>query len=302
MSYAQDNSKRVQQEITVALQKRMRLRIRGLTGRLDEVELEELRGIESELAQLIEDRKYWEREVRRQIASNTQNSREASFQWIESVTGIEYKLRPWNSLLSAIDVFIQPSRVFRKKFEDASKAFHLSKEAGRRVFINAFLSDVVLRREFGGSLRVFPEVSILVQSEGPEGRFLRGIADFTVGICKDLDSCGPVPPGEAHLVSVESRKGGRLGTKSLRQCVAQAAALYELGKKAGKPDCSVRAILTNASEWIFIRIDARGHLWRSKQFEMDIRTFKERQVLQIYQVVYHLVKSGWDSVVKIPAT
>ena len=71
---------------------------------------------------------------------------------------------------------------FRTEYEEIPKAFHLSNEAGRRLFINLFLRDVILREEFGGALRIFTEVGLwAVSTEGAKRRRLGGRTDYTIG-------------------------------------------------------------------------------------------------------------------------
>ena len=56
-----------------------------------------------------------------------------------------------------IDETIMPRPGFQKAFEEIIKTFHMVNEAARRIFLNLFLSDIVLRPEFEGVLRIFPK-------------------------------------------------------------------------------------------------------------------------------------------------
>lgn len=62
----------------------------------------------------------------------------------------------------------------------------MRREVGRRIFLNLFLSDIVLRNEFNNELRIFPEIEMSVESRGPKKRKLSGKTDYTIGFGKDF--------------------------------------------------------------------------------------------------------------------
>jgi len=76
---------------------------------------------------------------------------EADLEWIASVTGIDYKYREWTSF--TLDEDVKPSPDFKKACENVSRAFHMRTEVGRRIFLNLFLSDIILLPESKNSLR-----------------------------------------------------------------------------------------------------------------------------------------------------
>lgn len=96
-------------------------------------------------------------------------------------------------------------------------------EAGRRIFLNLFLSDIILREEFEGTLRIFPELEMSVEANGPIKRKLKGKTDYTVGFGKGKDIFDFTIPRDVHVVAVEAKTS--FGEKDLFQCVAAAAAL-----------------------------------------------------------------------------
>ena len=111
---------------------------------------------------------------------------EADSEWIQAVTGVNTTYRKWTGY--TIDVNIQPRPGFQTKFEEVARAFHQQNEAGRRIFLNLFLSDIILREEFGGALRIFPELQVtVVETNGPKKPKLNGITDYTVGFGKGKD-------------------------------------------------------------------------------------------------------------------
>ena len=67
---------------------------------------------------------------------------EADRKWIQAVTGVNTTYRLWTGY--TIDVTIQPRPGFQTKFEEVARAFHQLSEASRRIFLNLFLSDIIL--------------------------------------------------------------------------------------------------------------------------------------------------------------
>ena len=181
------------------------------------------------------------------------------------------------------------SNHFQTKFEEVARAFHQHNEPGRRIFLNLFLSDIILREEFGGALRIFPELQVtVVETNGPKKRKLNGITDYTVGFGKGKDIFDNTIPREVHLVAVEAKTS--IGEQDLWQCVAEAASLYKTHVDARKANKSVWGILSNAETWKFIFIDEAGLLWRSGPFNIDLCSYTETEVLQVYRIVHYIVK------------
>jgi hypothetical protein len=114
-------------------------------------------------------------------------------------------LRQCTSFTSELDESVVPPFGFQEDYENVSKAFHMRTEAGRRIFLNLFLSDIVLLPEFKNSLRIFPEIEMSVESSGPKKRKLNGKTDCTVGFGKDVDIFDNTPPRELYLVAIEAK-------------------------------------------------------------------------------------------------
>jgi hypothetical protein len=86
-----------------------------------------------------------------------------------------------------------------------------------------FLKDIVLRPEFKNALRIFPEIKISVESNGPKKRKLNGETDYTIGFGKGVDIFDKKVPQELHLVALEAKTS--IGEDDLWQCVAEASVL-----------------------------------------------------------------------------
>lgn len=176
----------VQQKIEDLLKKETRLKKMQEKGQLtdeEEIDLAKL------LKELKEDKKYWQEEVSKENKpeETSKSFGEADAEWIASVTGINYEYREWTVFASELDETVIPSPGFQQAYENVSKAFHMRTEAGRRIFLNLFLSDIVLLPAFNNSLRIFPEIEMSVESKGPKKRKLNGKTDYTVGFGKNID-------------------------------------------------------------------------------------------------------------------
>ncbi|TPX73444.1 hypothetical protein CcCBS67573_g05293 [Chytriomyces confervae] len=196
---------------------------------------------------------------------------EADREWIQAVTGVNTTYRKWTDYV--IDETVHPGPEFQTAFERVGKAFHQHTEAGRRIFLNLFLSDIILRPpEFNEALRIFPELEVtVVETNGPKKRKLKGKTDYT----------------EVHVVAVEAKTS--IGEQDLWQCVAEAASLYKTRVDAGKANKRVWGILSNAQQWQFVLIDDDGLLWQSGYFLLELRSYDE-SVLQVYRIVHYIVK------------
>ncbi|KAJ3271404.1 hypothetical protein HDV01_006691 [Terramyces sp. JEL0728] len=274
MSRNYDGLEAVQQEIKELIKKETKLLRKEQKGTLsddDEIELKEL---------------------------ISKSFGEADAEWIANVTGINTKYREWTSYITELDNTVVPSAGFKEAFENVSKAFHMHNEAGRRIFLNLFLSDIVLFPEFNNILRIFPEIEMSVETKGQKKRKLNGKTDYTIGFGKDFDIFDNTPPRELHLIAFEART--EFGEKDLWQCVAETATLYKSRKDANKKKCSVWGVLSNATTWKFIYIDEDGKLWRSNDFLLNIRSYREDQILPIYQFLYYIVKCCFEACTPTP--
>ena len=217
---------------------------------------------------------------------------EADGDWIQKVTGVNIAYQRWTGY--TIDDSIQPRPGFQTKFEEVARSFHQQNKAGRRIFLNLFLSDIILREEFGGALRIFPELPVTVMgTTGGKKRKLSGITDYTVGFGKGKDIFDNTIPREVHVVAVEAKT--KISDQDLWQCVAEAASLYKTRVDAGKDKKSVWGILSNAKQWQFVCIDEDGRLWQSEDFLLDLRFYDESKVLQVYRIVYYIVHCCYEA-------
>ncbi|XJO77355.1 hypothetical protein BDV3_001945 [Batrachochytrium dendrobatidis] len=185
----------VQQEIEDLLKKETELKKKEKKGQLTDEDEVDLEGVNKLFDDLKKARKYWRE---------------------------QYRL--WTSFTSELDETVVPSPGFQQAYENVSKAFHMRTGAGRRIFLNLFLSDIVLLPEFKNTLRIFPGIEMSVESKGPKKRRLNGKTDYTVGFGKDVDIFDNTPPRELHLVAIEA-KNSSFDHEDLWQCVAETATL-----------------------------------------------------------------------------
>jgi hypothetical protein len=279
----------VEQEIKDLIKKQTRLQKKDQQGTITDEEEIELAGIDKLLEKLEASAKRYDSYIKLAIKEppESKSFSEADSEWIQAVTGVNTTYRKWTGY--TIDVNIQPRPGFQTKFEEVASAFHQQNEGGRRIFLNLFLSDIILREEFGGALRIFPELQVtVVETNGLKKRKLNGITDYTVGFGKGKDIFDNTIPREVHLVAVEAKTS--IGDQDLWQCVAEAASLYKTRVDAGKAKRSVWGILSNAKQWQFVLIDEDGLLWQSEEFLLDLRSYDESKVLQVYRIVHYIVK------------
>jgi len=292
----------VEQKIEDLVKKQTRLQKKDHQGTIPDEEEIELAGIDKLLADARDSKKNYVELIKLAMKDEppvTKSFSEADSEWIQAVTGVNTTYRKWTGY--TVDVNIQPRPGFQTKFEEVARAFHQQNEAGRRIFLNLFLSDIILREEFGGALRIFPELQVtVVETNGPKKRKLNGITDYTVGFGKGKDIFDNTIPREVHLVAVEAKTS--IGEQDLWQCVAEAASLYKTRVDAGKANKRVWGILSNAEVWQFVLIDEDGLLWQSDKFLLDLRSYYEEKVLQVYRMVYYIVKCCHEACTPPPST
>jgi hypothetical protein len=230
--------------------------------------------------------KRYESFIAKDAPQESKSFRDAGREWTQTVTGVDASYRLWNSFV--LDEDIRPRLHFDEKFKEICESVHQYSEAGRRFFLNLFLVDIIRHEKFVKNLRLFPELELSVtESVGAKKRRLQGRTDYTIGFGKGLDILHETIPHEVHVVAIEAKV--RIGQKDLLQCIAEAATLYKTRKNAGKADKRVWGIISNAETWIFIFIDNDGLLWQSAPLLLNIRSYDESQVLQVYRMVYYIV-------------
>jgi hypothetical protein len=289
-----------EQKMEDLVKKQTRLKKKEHRGTITEEEEIDLAGIGLLLAEAKDDKKYYHELIKLAMKDEppvTKSFSEANSEWIEAVTGVNTAYRKWTGY--TLDVHIQPRPGFQTKFEEVAQAFHQLKQAGRRIFLNLFLSDIILRQEFGGALLIFPELQLTVESNGPKKRKLNGITDYTVGFGKGKDIIDNSIPREVNLVAVEAKTN--IGEEDLWQCVAEAASLYKIRVDAAKTNKSVWGILSNAIQWQFVLIDEDGLLWRSEEFLLDLRSYNESKVLHVYRFLHYIVKCCYEAFTPPPS-
>jgi hypothetical protein len=223
----------------------------------------------------------------------TKSFKDANSDYIASVTGINVNYKDWKNC--GLDESVFPGTGFKEAFENVGKAFHQSNEAGRRIYLNLILSDIILRPEFEGLLRIFLELDLTAETSGPKRRKLNGRADYTVGLSKGIDIFRNKVPPEIHVVAVEAKTS--VGDdKDFWQCVAEAATLYKNQVDNDKENKCVYGILSNAITWTFIYIDNDGQLWRSRNFLIELKVYLEEEVLKVYRFVHFIIKQCVDAV------
>lgn len=212
--------------------------------------------------------------------------------WIRHITLVDTDARPWDDYV--LDEKVVPSSEFKTWFTKFSRTFHQSKEPGRRVFLNLFLSDILDRSEFNNQLRIFPELDMEVAliSEGKR-KVLSGTTDYTIGFAGKMDILQDAIPDEIHLVAVEAKSGS--AKSDIRQCIAEAAALHKKRRDAGKTNKRVWGIFSTAEIWKFIFIDDNGLLWQAGPFAMNLVLYNEDQVNLVYRFIHYVVKACYEA-------
>ena len=148
------NLEQVQQKIEDLLRKKTKLKKKQEKGQLTDEEEIDLAGVAELLAVLQGQENYWREEVSKEnkLEEISKSFGEADAEWIANVTGINYKYREWTTFASELDETVIPSPGFQLAYENVSKAFHMRTHAARRIFLNLFLSDIVLLPEFKNAL------------------------------------------------------------------------------------------------------------------------------------------------------
>jgi hypothetical protein len=292
----------VEQEIRDLIDRKYALRKKELLGTITDLEAIDLGGIDKLLEKLEQQQKNYFDLIKLSMRNDhpeTKSFSEADRLWTQDVTGVDTSYRKWTDY--KIDDQIQPSPGFQTAFENIGKTFHQLHESGRRIYLNLFLSDIILRPEFDETLRIYPELEVSVtQMVGTKKQRLNGRMDYAVGVGKGIDMFHMAFPKEVQLVAVQAKTD--FWDSSLCNCVAQAAALYKTRVDADKDKKSVWGILSNAERWEFIFIDERGLLWETNSLSLNLRSFDESEVLMVYRMVYYIVKCCHEACTPLPST
>ena len=256
----------------------------------EQVELDSLKDLHGSLEQRRND--YLRLiETKKKKPTESKAFSDADSTWIEELTGVDTSYREWNDY--QLDNDVHPGPEFKTAFERVGRAFHQTSKAGRRVYLNLFLSDIILRPEFEGSLRIFTELDLtVVKMENGKKRKLSGRAAYTIGFGKGKGIFDSEVPRDIHMVVVESKVG--VAYEDMPRCIAEAATVYKNLVDGGKKTTRVWGILSNAEFWTFIFINEFGQLSQSNAFVLDLCEYDEAAVLNVYRILYYIVKSCYE--------
>jgi hypothetical protein len=287
----------VQQEINDLVKRKYELKNMARKRQRSGDEEDEFDEVVEKLAMLVERERLWLKKISKDDKPDvvSKSFSEAKEDWIASVTGVNCDTPiKWTSFTSELKE-VAPSAEFQKAFENISKAFHMTTEAGRRIYLNLFLSDIILQAEFNNELRIFPELELSVQEVvGEVTRVLKGRTDYTIGFSKGKGIFTSDHPRELHLVAIEA-KSSTMSIFDVRQCIAETSTLYKSRKVAGKANCAVWGVISNAEHWKFIHIDHEGKLYQSQGYLLELCSYDHDQVKKIYQLLYYVVNCCYKS-------
>ena len=171
------------------------------------------------------------------------------------MTGVDISYRKWTGYDIDVDIF--PRTGFQTKFEEIGQVFHQFNQGSHVVFIDLFLSDILLRQEFGNSLWIYKGLEFSANGivQGDTGIFEK-LQNYTIGFTRNDDLFAKSFPMDNYLIAIEAKN--KLGADDLLTCFAQAASLYKIRVDAGKADKNIWAILSDAETWRVIYIDNDG--------------------------------------------
>ncbi|KAJ3335698.1 hypothetical protein HDU91_002060, partial [Kappamyces sp. JEL0680] len=271
MNYERQELKTVEQKIDELLKREKLLSEKEAKVGLSEKEHRTLEGCKEQLEELGKDLEYWKALMNAATKNGNPESRTidgADKYFIERATGVEIMERVWNPAIAGDS--IAPSQQFRSNFEELSKEFRLCNEAGRRIYLNLFLSDIVARDEFHEVSRPFPELDMAAVDRGMQPS---RNPDNAVAFGKGGDIFGRTIPVESHFVTVEANRRNVYDDMVL--AIAEASTLYKTRKNSRKQRCSVWGVVSNARLWQFIHVDEDGLLWRTNEMLLDIPCYEE---------------------------
>lgn len=193
-------------------------------------------------------------------------------------TGVDYIYRKeWENM--AVDTNLVPDAEFVELYKKNASVFFMHSEASRRTVIDLFLRDIVAK---------FPEFMIITEfttsvENRDKRRRLNGQIDYSVCHRQNRD--------EPHLIVVEAKKDNISPTD---QFFAECATVYYQRKLKHKPNLRAFGIHTTGSWWKFICIDQDGLVKESQDFRLNINTYVEKEVNDIYQHVHYVVQQSYQ--------
>jgi hypothetical protein len=285
---AADNTAACRIKLFDKIAKKVELQIRESNETISPGEKIELSYISLEIQLLNANLTYYE-SLAREIPFTAMKFSAATPVFIQQTTGVDTDYRLW---VPPVDSSISPSSKFRGLFEENSRIFSMSSEAGRRSYLDMFLRDVLAREEFGFKLRLFAEFELSVTGRNSNAQPIKlsGTADYVIGQ-SIVDIFDKPHPNELQLVAVEAKCV--LDRGYFWQCVAEAAALHAMRKERVPDSCEIWGILSDVEHWTFIHIDNHSLLWTSKSHYLNIRpnAYNQSEVNAIYQMIFGIMKS-----------
>jgi hypothetical protein len=215
--------------------------------------------------------------------------RKAKVSEISEITGVNTNCKLWDDV--TLDETVTPSDCFLKQYQTKCRVWSMNSEASRRTFLDLFFQDVVGREEFHSELRIFCELSLTTAATtvGNKRLKLTGKHDYTIGHAGGLNIREYSVAPDSHIIAVEAKKAW--DDTDIWQCIAEAAALYKTRKDAGKLNCNVWGICSNASSWKFVHIDNGGQVWESQEYSLMTPRYDYEKILKVYRFVHHVVRA-----------
>ncbi|KAJ3399679.1 hypothetical protein HDU80_007678 [Chytriomyces hyalinus] len=212
---------------------------------------------------------------------------------ISRITGVDTDYKWWTDV--TLDESVYPSESFREQYRIKSQVWSAYSEASCRSFLDLFLQDIVGRDEFHFQLRIFCELSTTTNAQpvGNKLRKLTGKHDYIIGHAGStgIDCC--TAPRESHIIVVAEKQTWK--DRDVWRCIAEAAALYRIRKDAGKRNCNVWGIRSNATLWKFVHIDNGGQVWVSEDFIYEVLFSSEAELLRVYRFLHHIMKACFEA-------
>lgn len=95
------------------------------------------------------------------------------------------------------------------------------------------------------------------------------------------------------LIIVEAKS--KWNESDVWQCIAEVAALHKLRKDAGKANCNVWGIFSNASLWEFIFVNNDGELFKSEPIYLGVPKVDTAKINEVYRCIYFLMQAAYIS-------
>ncbi|KAJ3399657.1 hypothetical protein HDU80_007702 [Chytriomyces hyalinus] len=212
---------------------------------------------------------------------------------ISRIAGVDTDYKWWTDV--TLDESVYPSESFREQYRIKSQVWSMSSEASCRSFLDLFLQDVAGRDEFHFQLRIFCELSTTTKGQlvGKKLHKLTGKHDYIIGHAGSTDIYFCTAPKESHIIVVAEKQVW--DENDVWRCIAEAAALYRIRKDAGKRNCNVWGIRSNATLWKFVHIDNGGQVWVSEDFIYEVLFSSEAELLRVYRFLHHIMKACFEA-------